>query len=213
MIFFGFCLAEIECPRNIKIPLLPFKYQSKTIHPKGKWIHIYFSEELKAAQKHGYKINLIRGYEFSKIDLFSKYVNFFYNEKKIAQDNSAAKFIAKMQLNQLYGIFGRKQESIETINVKRKDLINYITTRVVKNIIEINDDVVTLLVSTNLDYNILKQLNYTFIDKNYDFKNSYTYGVKSNVAIASQVTSYARIFMMEFKTDPDIEIEKKKWNY
>lgn len=75
-----------------------------------------------------------------------------------------------------------------------------------KNIIEINDDVVTLLVSTNLNYDILKELNYSFLDKNYNFKNSYTYGVKSNVAIASAVTSFARIEMMKFKTDPDIEI-------
>ena len=35
-VFFGFCLAEIECPRDIKIPLLPHKYNGKTIFPTGK---------------------------------------------------------------------------------------------------------------------------------------------------------------------------------
>ena len=111
-----------------------------------------------------------------------------------------------MQLNQLYGIFGRKQESITTININKKDLSDYITTRIVKNIIEINDDIVTLLVSSNLNFDILKNLNYEFLDDKYNFTNVFTLDVKSNVAIASTVTSYARIFMMEFKTDPDIEI-------
>lgn len=45
--FFGFCLAEIETPKDTLRPLLPYKYQGKTIFPKGKWIGIYFSEELK----------------------------------------------------------------------------------------------------------------------------------------------------------------------
>lgn len=67
---FGFFLAEIECPKDIVRPLLPHKYKGETIHPTGKWIGVYLSEELKAVSKHGYKINLIRGYEFSKINLF-----------------------------------------------------------------------------------------------------------------------------------------------
>ncbi len=46
--FFGFCLAEIETPNDILIPLLPYKYQGKTIFPKGKFIGVYLSEELKA---------------------------------------------------------------------------------------------------------------------------------------------------------------------
>ena len=34
--FFGFCLAEIYYPKNIKKPLLPFKHKGKTIYPTGK---------------------------------------------------------------------------------------------------------------------------------------------------------------------------------
>ena len=80
--FFGFCLAEIECPEDIKIPLLPHKYNNKTIFPTGKWIAIYFSEELKAVASHGYKITLIKGYQFSKINYFEEYVEHFFNNKK-----------------------------------------------------------------------------------------------------------------------------------
>ena len=67
--------------------------------------------ELKAVTKYGYKIKLINVYEFSKIDLFSSYVHHFYEKKKKATQlkDEGGKFIAKMQLNQLYGIFGRKR--------------------------------------------------------------------------------------------------------
>jgi hypothetical protein len=137
--FFGFCLAEIHCPQNIKIPLLPFKYKGKTIYPIGRWIGVYFSEELKAVINYGYKIKLINGHEFSQNYLFLGYVAHFYEKKRIATiyKDDTAKFIAKMQLNKLYGIFGRKQELIKTINVKNDDLINYVTTRIVKNIIKL----------------------------------------------------------------------------
>ena len=60
----------------------------------------------EAVIKYGYKIQLIKGYEFSKVKLFDKYVDHFYNLKK--NSTGATKFIAKMHLNQLYGIFGRK---------------------------------------------------------------------------------------------------------
>lgn len=62
--------------------ILPYRYKSKIIYPTGYWIGIYFSEELKAVVKLGYKINLIKGYEFSKLDLFTDYVKFFYDLKK-----------------------------------------------------------------------------------------------------------------------------------
>jgi len=29
--FFGFCLAEIECPKNINIPLLPYRNMNNEV--------------------------------------------------------------------------------------------------------------------------------------------------------------------------------------
>ena len=72
--FFGFCLVEVYCPIYLTRPLLPYKHKGKTIFPRGSWTGVYFSEELKAVKHLGYKFKLISAYEFSKIDLFSKYV-------------------------------------------------------------------------------------------------------------------------------------------
>src|SRR5271168_963454 len=90
--FFGFLKVEVNCPLNIKIPVLPNKHNGKTIFPTGIWIGTYLSEELKAVIKYGYQFKFIEGYEFSKVDLFSPYplgkgpkgpyVNNFYAQKK-----------------------------------------------------------------------------------------------------------------------------------
>ena len=194
---FGFFEAYCETPETLK-PMLPYKEYQNTIYPVGKWKGIYFSEEMKALLKYGYKFTLIKGYEFSKVDLFTEYVNHFFDIKK--NSTGSTKFIAKMHLNQLYGIFGRRQDLIETVNIYNKDLDKYLLSKVIKSVITINHEKSTLLIRSNLDVNILKKLNSYFET---DFTNS-IYNVKSNVAIASAVTSYARIHMLEFKMKYDI---------
>ena len=80
---------------------------NETLHPIGSWIGIYFTEELKAAAKYGYNIELIKVYNFSKANIFNKYIEFFYNIK--TQATGPLRLIAKMHLNQLYGYFGRRK--------------------------------------------------------------------------------------------------------
>jgi hypothetical protein len=62
-----------------------------------------------------------------KIYLVIMFIIFIILKKKNSQ--GATKFIAKMHLNQLYGIFGRKKELIQTINVHRKDLNKYLLSK------------------------------------------------------------------------------------
>jgi hypothetical protein len=104
--FFGFAEVRIYCPNTVFRPVLPFHFEGKTVYPRGTWRGVYFSEELKAVEKLGYQITLIRGYEFTKADLFSDFVNTFYEVKRTS--TGAEKMIAKLLLNNLYGYFGRK---------------------------------------------------------------------------------------------------------
>ena len=197
---FGFIEAKIIVPNNILIPLLPFKYRGMTIHPVGSWIGIYFSEELKAVENLGYQIQILKLYKLSKTDLFSEYVNRFFEIKR--NSTGSAKFIAKMLLNTLYGYFGRKLTMIDTKNILTKDLGYYLTKYSVFSIININDKISTLLLSNNLDYTLLNELNSEMsIDIQSPFRK-----VQSNVAIASAVTAYARIAMMRYKLISGINI-------
>ena len=190
---FGFFEAEVRSPYNNNKPMLPFKYEDKTIFPHGTFTGVYFTEEMKDLLKYGYTFKLITGYEFSKADLFSDYVNHFYNIKK--NSTGSTRFIAKMHLNQLYGIFGRKLTSIETINIYNKDLEKYLSSRIVKAVIKIDEEKYCLLLNTNIDTKMLKKLNIFFES---DLTSKFSL-IKSNVAIAAAFTSYARTHMIPFK--------------
>ncbi|ODP65953.1 hypothetical protein BGC24_19190 [Acinetobacter baumannii] len=72
--FFGFCLVEVFCLNYLKILLLFYKKDGGIIFLIGNWIGVYFSEELKEVVKYGYKVMLIKGYEFSKVNLFNDYI-------------------------------------------------------------------------------------------------------------------------------------------
>lgn len=132
--------------------------------------------------------------------MFKEYVEHFYKKKKYAK-SPAEKLIAKMHLNQLYGYFGRKQDLIETINIHNKDLIKYVSTRIIKNIIEINSEISTILVVNNINQDIVDKLN-SCLEIN--LSNKFSNQVKSNVAIAAAVTSYARIHMIKYKLNNSI---------
>lgn len=105
-----------------------------------------------------------------------------------------------MHLNQLYGIFGRKQDLIETVNVYNKDLYLLACSRVIKHIININDEISTVLMHSNINVDIIRELNTHFQS---NLTSSHV-EVKSNVAIAAAVTSYARIHMIPFKLLPGV---------
>ena len=193
--FFGFIEVEVTCPSNIKIPLLPHKHEGKTIFPRGTWIGVYFSEELYAVMKHGYKVTpLIGGLAISMRGeyIFNEYVKAFYAIK--ATSKGAQRWIAKMHLNSLYGVFGRKCEINVTSLVKSEDLKSNMVTKLVDRVIPVTDDYSLIRYVNNLDPQIIKQLQVEFdqLQDNYS-------RVVNNVAIASAVTAYARIHMMQFK--------------
>lgn len=132
-------------------------------------------------------------YNFSKVNIFNKYISHFYNIKKFAI--GPLRFIAKMHLNQLYGYFGRRKTLIETKNVYNEDLMKYYGSYTIFSEIKINENISTILMSSNLDYSLINEIkNYTNLELITNFRK-----VKSNVAIAAAVTSYARIEMMELK--------------
>lgn len=53
-------------------------------------------------------------------------------------------------MNSSYGNFGKKSELLITKNVKIIDLIKYVGTHIIKNIITINDNWSTVLMKNNL---------------------------------------------------------------
>jgi hypothetical protein len=197
--FFGFIKCEITIDSNVLKPMVPFKYGGKTIFPTGEIKGTYFSEELKAFSKlDGYSIKLLSGYEFEKVYYFNSYINDFFNQKKISK--GAERFIAKMHLNQLYGYFGRSYDIINTININSSELKKLLTCKLLKTFIGLTPNLYIALVEGNVPGKIIKSLN---LGASYKIKNSFS-SVNTNVSIASAITSYARIEMMQYKLNYDV---------
>src|ERR1700733_2544343 len=197
--FFGFIKCNISIDKDILKPMVPFKHKGKTIFPTGNISGVYFSEELKAFSKlDGYKIKVVSGYEFEKTFYFNTYIEDFFNQKKIAV--GAERFIAKMHLNQLYGYFGRSYDVLNTINVTRSEMNKILLMKSTKTFIQLAPNLFVSLIEGNIPSPLLQALNY---NTSFKIKNSFS-SVNTNVSIASAITSYARIEMMQYKLNYDV---------
>jgi hypothetical protein len=198
--FKGFVLAKVTSPEYIRNPIVALKYDGRTIYPKGTWYGVYFADYLAKAQDYGYKVDLIYGIEFSYKKLFEDYIKHFYEIKK--NSTGSLRYLAKLQLNSLYGMFGRKSESLEIFNIKNENIVDMFKTSVVKNIIDLNNGYSILVCENNFDYFTVKELNLKIDTKLNPIKTP-TY---ANVAIASAITSLAQMNMMNYKNHPDFEV-------
>ena len=137
--FFGFLEVDMECPDSVLRPVLTYRFKGKTIFPRGLFTGVYFSEELKAVLPIGYKILKIHSAkQFDKSDLFTGYVNQMYHTKM--SSTGSQRWLAKLLLNSLYGLFGRKQEIIESVTINKSDIHKYILTNIIKTVIDIDEN-------------------------------------------------------------------------
>lgn len=198
--FFGFVKCKVNCPKGMKKPILPVKQDEKTIYPTGSWIATYFSEEIKEAIKLGYNFTFYTGFEFTQYQLFDRYVEEFYEEKRLATGNKddAKKFISKLHLNSLYGLMGRKPDLITTINSDRSGLQEISVNRSIKKLITLTDNIFIFLLKDNISKPLLAGMK----DLGSNIRSTHS-TVMANVAVAAAVTSYARIHMIPFKLNYD----------
>jgi hypothetical protein len=141
---------------------------------------------------------LIKVYHFSKETIFTKNIVYFYNIKK-KNATGALRLLAKLHLNTLYGYFGRRRTLIETKNVYNKDLLEYYGKYTIFSEININKNISTILMSSNMDYDLINEINE---ETNLDLISKFR-SIKSHVGIAAAVTSYSRIEMIKFKMELD----------
>lgn len=162
---------------------------------------------MKAAVKYGYEIEILKVHHFSRIqDLFKEYVSDFYELKKkaTAEKNNTTTKIAKLHLNSLYGIFGRSLNVLSTkVPESPEKEIDIVSKYPVKSIINVNEHTNIFLTYSNVDFNLIKETN---SELNINLLLQPMQIVKSNVALASAITAYARIEMMKYKTIPGLKV-------
>ena len=134
--------------------------------------------------KHGYKVTpLIGGKAISMRGeyIFNEYIKAFYAIK--ATSKGAQRWIAKMHLNSLYGVFGRSTEINATVLVPSDEVYANFGTKVIDRAVPITDKHTLLRYKNNLDLKLIKNLQLEYEELQHDHSK-----VSNNVAIAAAVT-------------------------
>lgn len=122
---YGFVEAYIVCPNTMERPFLPYKDKGGTLlFPTGRFLGVYFTEELKYAKTLGYRVVPLRGYLFEKSPSpFSEIISDLYQKRLEAKEreNAPMALIYKLIMNSLYGRFGVNPESTGTALCNRKE--------------------------------------------------------------------------------------------
>ena len=178
---FGFFKVKVTTPLKINVPILPTKIKTsgglRTICPVGSWTGWYFSEEIRNAEKYGYKFEIIEGYLFKKRKLFPAFIGKLYKIKSSLNSSDPRYMIAKLFMNSLYGRFGMNP-------------INEVSEIVPENESEI-------IVKTKKNVKVIPLLS-GYVLVNYEKENpenpsSSTENI--SVPIAAAITAYSRIVM------------------
>jgi hypothetical protein len=189
---FGFFYCNITTPDKLLHPILKNKPKTndgiRTISPLGKFSGWFFSEELYNAQKYGYNFEVLRGYIFESDYIFKGYVNDLYNLRLTYPKTDTMNYIAKLLLNSLYGRFGM-DDNFSNSFILNKDEYKEIEESG-NNIIDVVELGNNYMVQLKNPDNLLN----TRLDGNREVHNV-------NIAIAENVTAYARIHMSQFKNN------------
>jgi hypothetical protein len=202
---FGFFYCKITSPEYLEHPILQRSIKTseglRTIAGLGTWSGWIFSAEMDNAMKYGYTFEIIKGYEFNKADIFSKYINKMYSLRLQYPKGDALNLIAKLLLNSLYGKFGMKSETtkVEILDNNNKEELNNFLDKFDTNIV----DIIYLENYTILIYNTNR---FVPSDINNLFADDVTQALDINIAVASAITAYARIKMSSLKNNPNYNL-------
>lgn len=207
---FGFFYCDITSPQYLEHPILLRRIETsegtRTIAGLGSWSGWICSTEMDNAIKFGYTFKIIKGYEFETGDLFSTYVNKMYTLRQLYSKDHAMNLIAKLVMNSLYGKFGMKIEftrvdlyslsnSEDRVNLRK--LLNILGSSV-QDVIKFDNKV--LIIRDSLVDNVACSAT----DSGGDIDPYH--GVDVNIAIASTVTSNARVHMSIFKNNTEFNL-------
>ena len=162
--FFIFAEVEVEVPENVKIPPFPFKgADGKLYFPVGRFTTYLAQPEIELGLQLGYIKKFIKVEEYFAQRIFDEFVEEYY---RLRQEHPELKDYYKLILNSLYGKFGQREHETKIIEVNDVDFVG-----------KIQDE-------SGESY---------YIFNGYGFKTKTVDKRKYNVAIASAVTSYARV--------------------
>lgn len=180
---FGFFEVSVEAPVSLNVPILQHKINTstggiRTLTPVGTWKGVYFSEEIKNAEKAGYKFTIHRGYLFERENIFKVYVEKLYDMKKKSKYSNPAQYmISKLLLNTLYGRFGMNPDL---------EITKFVSDYELKVIINTSEFNITKIAAFGSDKNLVSYFHTKGNDSLDDDTNSH---LNISVPISAAITS------------------------
>jgi hypothetical protein len=190
---FGFFYCKITSPEYMEHPILQRRIKTKdgtrTIAGLGSWTGWVFSEEMDNAIKYGYTFEILHGYKFKRAVIFREYVERMYNLRLKYKSGTPMNLIAKLLMNSLYGKFGMKPEKSivkifdQRVSSEFTSLQSFISSHSesIQDIIEVGDFTITVAGGLSM--------------AKYSDKQDLWHGIDVNIAIASAITSGARVII------------------
>lgn len=169
--YISFFHCKVDIPKDLYIGPLPAKVEinkmRKTVFPVGEVIGHWSTIELENAMKYGVKI--LEVYESKTFikggKIFNDVISYLYKRRLEAGDNKVDNILTKLLMNSLYGKFG--------VNRHKENIVPWSP---------------ELFPDKYADYIIESDIGEIFLARQDVFLGS----TFTNVAIAAQVTSYAR---------------------
>jgi len=117
--FYGVCHCRVVFTDTDVIPILPIRSDSGLIFPyfekptEGYW----WSSEIRLAIKHGYQVEFIEGWHWTKAQYYKELTQELFEMKLEATENNdkGLKRIAKILINSSYGFWATRYQEINKI--------------------------------------------------------------------------------------------------
>ena len=201
---FGVFHAEL-LTSELYLGLLPLKTNTGLIFPNGNFDGIWTTIELQFARKYGYKIKVLKGYQFSKSEnVFKSYVE---DLSKLKNELTRSKRrVIKNLLNNFLGRFALNFVKPITKTENKRMLDKILATRVVKTFKEFNSENFLLTYIPLLDKEVCESHNIDYYkailnERSHNIEKIVNVFQDTSIIISGFTTAYARVHMNQIKLD------------
>lgn len=207
--FFGFVKADIHCPPLHKPTLPHYDPQRGLISPVGSWCGVYFSEELKDAQRWGYTIRCRQGIAYQRGQPFRDFISTVYQHRISCDKGSPLNMAMKLLMNSLYGRFGMKTAYLETRILDEQAFNDCAKHYDVQDWHQEGAKYIVKVAKSKNIHNLqllLEDGQLSLSEYEKEVQSSATHRPRSSVHISSAITAYARMHMNQFKCDERLDV-------